>query len=180
VQGKRALIVVNVLGGIGVLGSYAVGLITHPAIRDQLWGGVPLELRPAYTVTMLAAAAGYFAFSYYVVFVLDESRTQVGRTYGFGVFPWIYAGILLPSALWMPLTFRMLETPGPLLWLAIRLCLAAVGGCSLALIAAVASAQPRAGTGGARVAAILGAIAFAVQTAVLDALVWPYYFPSSS
>lgn len=179
VAGKRSLILVNLLGGIAVLGSYAVCLGTNPQTRGLLWGGVPSTLQPAYTVSMLTATAGYFLFTYYVLFRLDAVVTRVGPSLGYGLFAWIYAGILAPSALWMPLTFRMFESPGEGLWLAIRLVLASVGLCSLLLIAAIAAATPRESSP-ARAAALLGAVAFAVQTALLDAVVWPYYFPVSS
>ena len=84
--------------------------------------------------------------------------------------------MLIPSALWMPLTFAMLDAPSPSLWLAIRAVLALVGLGSLGLVVAVATAQPlRAPIG--RAVAVAGAIAFSFQTAVLDAIVWPAYFP---
>jgi hypothetical protein len=174
---RRSLLLINLLGGIAVLGSYAHGLLTHPGSGGQVWGGVPEALRPLYTVSMLLAAAGYFAFSFFVFFRLDPERTRVGGRFGFGAFHAIYALILLPSALWMPLTFAMIESPGPLLWAAIRGVLALVGVGSLALVAAVSSARP-ADAPLARGAAVAGALAFAFQTAVLDALVWPAFFPS--
>jgi hypothetical protein len=88
----------------------------------------------------------------------------------------LYALILAPSALWMPLTFAMLEAPSGALWAAIRLTLAVVGLASLGLLAAIASARP-ADAPIARRVALAGALAFSMQTAVLDALVWPAYFP---
>ena len=54
--------------------------------------------------------------------------------------------------------------------------LALVGLGSLGLMGAIASAQPHAAPG-ARRAALAGAFFFSLQTAVLDALVWPAYFP---
>jgi hypothetical protein len=124
---------------------------------------------------MLLAAVGYFAFSFFVFFRLDPSRVGVGR-FGFGVFHVLYALILLPSALWLPLTFAMLEAPSAPLWAGIRVVLALVGLGSLGLVAALAVADPVEAPI-ARGIAIAGALAFSFQTALLDALVWPAYFP---
>jgi hypothetical protein len=172
----RSLLWLNVLGGIAVLGSYAHGIATHPGASSAVWGGVPETLRPVYTLNMLLAAAGYFAFSFFVFFRLDPARTQVAGRFRFGIFPLLYALILAPSALWMPLTFAMLEAPSGALWAAIRLTLAVVGLASLGLLAAIARARP-ADAPIARRVALAGALAFSMQTAVLDALVWPAYFP---
>jgi hypothetical protein len=76
----------------------------------------------------------------------------------------------------MPLTFSLLDTWSPGLWVAIRVVLALVGIGSLGLLAALITltpARPRA----LHLLAIAGAIAFCVQTALLDATVWPAYFP---
>jgi hypothetical protein len=125
---------------------------------------------------MFLAAAGYFAFSSFVFRRLDPERTRIAGGFGFGAFKYLYALILAPSALWLPLTFEMLEAPSPALWLAIRVTLALVGLGSLGLMAAVASATPHSAPG-ARRAALVGTLFFALQTAVLDALIWPACFP---
>jgi hypothetical protein len=172
----RSLLWLNVISGSAVLGSYAHGLLANPLVRGDLWGGVPHALRPLYTASMLIAAAGYFAFSYFVFFRLDPARTRVAGRFGFGVFHALYALILVPSALWLPLTFEMIASPSAGLWLAIRCVLATVGVGSLGLVAAIASARPSESRV-ARAVALAGAAAFAFQTAALDAVVWPAWFP---
>ena len=173
---KRSLLWLNVIGGSAVLGSYAHGLASNPLTRGAVWGDVPEAFRPFYTVNMLLAAAGYFAFSFFVFRRLDPARTRIARGFGYGAFHLLYALILIPSALWLPLTFEMLESPSAGLWLAIRGVLALVGLGSVGLLAAIASASPHQAPG-ARRAALVGAAFFTLQTAVLDALVWPAYFP---
>ena len=173
---KRALLWINLLGGIAVLASYAHGLASHPTLRGDVWGGVPDALRPVYSVNMLLATLGYFAFSYFVFFRVDPERSRIAGRFGFGAFTVLYALILLPSALWMPLTFAMLEAPSTGLWWAIRGVLALVGIGSLGLLVAVGLATPH-HSPVARRLALLGGAAFALQTAVLDAWVWPAYFP---
>ena len=173
---QRYLVWLNVVGGLAVLGSYAYGFVAHASTVGAIWGGVPQGLRPIYTWSMLAAAAGYFAFSFFVLFRLDPRAARISDRVGYAGFLWLYALILLPSALWMPLTFAMLEAPGAALWWAIRLVLAAVGVGSLGLLLAIHTVKP-VRSRIARPVALAGALAFVFQTAVLDAIVWPAFFP---
>jgi len=172
---KRSLVVVILVGGLAVLASYAWGVGTQPALREALWGGVPAGLRPQYTVSMLLAAAGYFAYTYFILFRVDPSRATLAGRRGYWVFSVLYALILFPSALWMPLTLAMLERPSDGVWLAIRAVLWAVAAGSLALTAALFALRPRR----PRLAywlAEAGCLVFCFHTLVLDAVVWPASF----
>jgi hypothetical protein len=171
-NGRTATIWINVLGGIAVLGSYAWCMRAYPAQVGDFWGGVPEGLQSVYTLNMGLAAAGYFAFTFYVLARLDSAARP---RFGLGTFNALYALILVPSALWMPLTFVMLETPSDGLWWAIRATLAAVGVGSLGLLAALIAMRPPTPTLAHRLA-IAGILAFCLQTAVLDAVIWPAYF----
>jgi hypothetical protein len=166
----------NVVGGVLVIGSYLLGVRAHPQTAGQAWGGVPRRLKPFYVASMLTAAAGYFAFTYHVLFSIDPDEVEVLGAFGFGVFILIYALILLPSAIWMPLTFAMLDRPRRWLWWAIRITLLIVGLASLALVIALLTICPKDGNV-VYWLAVAGSVAFAIQTALLDALVWPVYFP---
>jgi hypothetical protein len=173
---KKVLLWINILGGIAVLGGYAWGLANHPTGADALWGGVPAWLRSIFIVNMVLAALGYLAFTAYLLFVLNLETAQVNIRAGFKAFHVLYVAILIPSALWMPLTFATLAHPGNQIWLADRLVLFIVGLASLGLLSALLNIQPR------RPAwffwlAFGGGIFFAIQTALLDALVWTSYFP---
>jgi hypothetical protein len=172
---RRAFVWLNLLGGAAVLASYAHGLATHPGRGGAVWGGVPEGLRPLYTVSMLLAAAGYFPMTLFALRRAADSLRVWGRP-ALGVFGWLYALVLIPSALWMPLTFRMLEAPSPWLWALVRLDLLAVGAGALGILAALVSLRPRERRGAWRLA-VAGSLCFCFQTAVLDAVVWPAFFP---
>jgi len=176
----RARFIATVLaGGPLVLASYAWGaLAPQPEVGAGIWGGIPDAWKPAYTVNMLLAAAGFFAFGQHLLRAdADRARARLlGRELGFGALTPIFAAILVPSALWLPLTNAMLAQPSYALWLSILACLACVGLASLAVLAFVASMTPHPGAR-SRAFAIAGALPFAFQTAVLDAIVWPLYFP---
>jgi hypothetical protein len=166
----------NVLGGSAVLGSSVHGIVSNPLTRGDVWGGIPELLKPLYTVSMLTAATGYFFFSYYIFFRIDPARARIAQRFGYGIFPFLYGLVLVFSALWMPLTFAMLEQPSLPLWFAIRVTLMLVGLASLGILASLLTLQPSQ-PGIAYWAAVLGSVAFCVQTALLDALVWPAFFP---
>jgi len=172
---KRSLIALNVIGGAAVLLSYVVGL--RAISGDVLWGGVPESIRWIYTLNMFLAAGGYFFFTSYIVFKLDAETTRVAGRFGYGLFLVLYALVLIPSALWLPLTGHMAEQPGLGSWAAVRIVLALVGLGSVGLVAGLLALGPRAPRG--RGLALAGLAPFCLQTAVLDALVWPAFYPIS-
>lgn len=172
---RLLLIALNVLGGVAVLGSYAHGIATHDDAGAALWGHVPDAIRPLYNLSMLTAAAGYFLFAPYVVLRLDPDRARVAGRFGYGLFIALFALALIPSALWMPVTFAWRASPSEGLWLLDRIVLFAVGVGSVGILWAVARTEPVPSSWGRRLA-ILGAALFTFQTAVLDALVWPHFY----
>ena len=171
---SRSLIALNIVGGIAVLTSYAIGLFSESSVGAALWGGVPERLRPLYTINMFAAAAGYFLFTPYIVFRLRPETTRIAGRFGYGLFWILYALVLLPSAIWLQLTEAVIAQPSAWLWAVVRLDLALVGFGSLGLLVSLltlGSPVPR-----GRALAVIGLLPFCLQTAVLDALVWPAFF----
>ena len=88
-----------------------------------------------------------------------------------------YAAVLIPSALWLPLTALHIEEPSPVLWASIRAVLFFVGAGSTGLVLVTLRLARR--LGGASWLAFAGTLPFWLQTAVLDALVWPAFYPGS-
>ncbi len=173
---KLGMVGINCVGGVAVLGSYAYCLLAYPGEVHDFWGGVPEGLRPIYTTNMFLAAAGYFAFTFYLVFRLMPAPVG-SRGVSVGMFNVLYVSILLPSALWMPLTFAMLtSSPSEGLWWIIRLTLAATGIGSLGVLIGLALVRPTVPSV-AHTSAVVGSLPFCFQTVILDALVWPVYFP---
>ena len=171
--------VINIIGGILVIGSYLQGARAHPGRVGEAWGNVPASIKPIYTISMLTAAAGYFAFSYFIIFRLDPAEVAAVNSFSYPLFILAYALILFPSAMWMPLTFAMLEKPSRILWWAIRVTLFIVGIGSLGLLALLLILnhdEPM----WLLWLAVAGSALFCIQTAFLDALVWPIYFPAKN
>lgn len=175
---QRRLAALVVFGGAAVIGSYAYGLLALGLDAGALWGGLPPALLPAYQSNMLLAAVGFFAYSYLLLLRVDPEAVRLGNRFGFGLFYVLYAGILIPSALWMPLTLAMLRQPADLLWWIIRAVLAVAGLSSLALTATLLAMAPREPRSAYWLAAA-GSVPFTLQTLVLDALLWPTFFPAA-
>lgn len=174
---KRTLAWVVLLGGTCVLVSYAYSWAVAPASLAGFWGGVPVGIRPAYSVAMLLAAAGFFAYSYFLLFCVDPASARIAGRFGYSLFPLLYLMILVPSALWTPLTLALLDQGSAHLWLSIRLVLYLVAAGSIGLLVALLVLQPRQSSWAYRLA-VAGSVAFCFQTALLDAGVWTALFPA--
>jgi hypothetical protein len=165
------LLIINVVGGAAVILSYVFGLNAQAGGANVLWGGVPANIRPLYTVSMILSALGYFAFLYFILFRLVPGEVVIGGRFGFSLFYAIFLVILIPSALWMPLTNVYIGNPSTSAWVGVRIVLALVGIASIALVWALLSLQTRV-PGISYWLAVAGSAYFAFHTAVLDAIVW--------
>lgn len=172
---KRIMLLINLIGGTAVLASYVYGVLTHPNASQVLWGEVPEGIRPIYTVNMFLAAIGYFAFIYFILFRLDPVKTRVAGRFNIGLFNNLFAVILIPSALWMPLTLLAAEQSSMALVWMVRIVLWLVGLASMGLFIAILKVEPRHPLWAQRLA-LLGSIFFCIQTVILDAIVWPVFF----
>lgn len=173
---QAALAVLIVLGGFPVLGSYALAFTYSPEVREALWGDIPQILLRPYVACMLLAAAGFFPFTYQLL--LTPAPEALGRRRPYAVLLGLYALVLIPSALWLPLTARYILAPEGTLWWTIRGVLALVGLGSSGLVVVLWILARRRG-GVLAWLALVGGFFFWLQTAVLDAIVWPFYFPGS-
>jgi hypothetical protein len=176
---KIILLLVNILGGAAVIGSYILGLRGESGGAKALWGGVPSGIRPVYTVSMVLSAIGYLAVLYMVLFKLAPGEVAVGGRFGFAIFIPIFLLILVPSALWMPLTNHYVSDPGTGVWIAIRTVLFVVGLASIALAWAFFALKPH-NRGVAYWFAVVGSCYFAFHTLVLDAILWAALFRRQS
>jgi hypothetical protein len=169
------LLVINIIGGAAVIGSYIYGLNAQPAGANILWGGVPVNIRPIYSVSMILAALGYFAFIYFIFFRLVPSEVLFGERFGFSLFYVIFLAILIPSALWMPLTNIYVGNPSTGMWITIRTVLLVVGLASIALVWALLNLQTKTPVISYWLA-VVGSGYFAFHTVILDAIIWATLF----
>ncbi len=171
---RRALLLLIAIGGTGVLASYLLAFALEPSIRTGLWGELPEAWRGYYTINMLLAAVGFFPLTYWLALATPiESFADYTGT-RFEVMVAAYAAILMPSALWLPLTALYLGSPSTPLWWGIRVVLLLVG-LAASVLGWLLIRRARRGPGRVWVA-VVAFFFFWLQTMVLDALVWPVYF----
>lgn len=173
---KIWFLVINALGGIAVIASYVSGLVSHPNTEELMWGRITPALRSVYLVTMPLAAVGYLLFLYFIFFHVDAKAVQIGGFGGFEVLDIVFMVILVFSAFWAPLTYKLIETQWPGWWLYIRLVLFAVGLASLALLYSLLVMDQKEPAWSYWLA-VGGAAMFFIQTGIIDAFIWPAFFP---
>ena len=163
-RARWAFAVLQVLGGLAVLGSYAWGLQQSDPMR--LWGTIPPDWIPPYTACMPFAAVGYL-----VATGLAWRGSDAATLWRLAV---PYAGLLVASAAWMPMSLVAVEQADPGWWTWIQLDLAVTAIASVTLWAHF---WFRARWDGGRWwAALVGWTLLCWQTVVLDAVVWPRFF----
>ena len=174
-KNKNIFYIINILGGSLVLFSYGHGLSSHVDLRIQLWGNIPISIKPYYTFNMLLATLGYFCFTSYILkAVILSVKYQYHSSY-IKKINLFYAGIIIPSIFWMPMTFRMLMDPSDLLWIAIKVVLIVVGLSASSLMIFLIKSEIQVKDLHYYIA-LIGIVPFWIQTMILDAIVWPYYF----
>jgi hypothetical protein len=166
------LLIINVIGGAAVLGSYVLGVRGKKGSVDRLWGGMPQKVRPAYYISMLLSAVGYFFFIYFLLFEVELDTVLIAGSLGYWIFYIIFIGMLGFSAFWMPLTNKMANEPKKSTWIWVRTVLLMVALFSCALYWAILSIQ-EGNEGAAFILAAIGSGYFAFHTTVLDCIFWP-------
>ncbi|MBN2240747.1 MAG: hypothetical protein JW712_13310 [Dehalococcoidales bacterium] len=169
------LLVINIIGGIAVIGSYILGLNAQSGGANVLWGGVPAGIRPVYFVSMLLSALGYFAFIYFILFRLVPADVTIAGKFGYSLFYIIFVLMLLPSAAWMPLSNLYVTNGGTGIWLGIRIVLFIVGLASASLVWALLTLNTKLPAVPYWLA-VAGAAYFTAHTLILDAIVWAALF----
>ena len=172
---RLILLIINIMGGAAVLGSYILGLKTHSGGAGVLWGGTPLRIRSAYGTSMILSAVGYLAFAYFIIFRLDPVTTLIAGKTGYSLLTVLFVLILAASALWMPLTYIYIGHPTAALWIGILIVLLIVGLSSCILVWALLNLK-NGPEGFTYWLAVAGAVYFAFHTLVLDGLTWPVLF----
>ena len=170
---KVTLFMINLIGGVSVLGGYVHGLQTHVATRHLLWGEIPVQYQGIYTLHMAPATIGYLITFYFLMKTPDLHFTN--RRPALPVFSVLYFIFLLSASLWMPLSFQALDSNDPGLFPAIQAVLAITGIAALAIIVALTRLKKPASTSLYK-AALAGSCFLFIQCGILDALIWPRFF----
>ena len=161
--------IVNLVGGIAVLGSYVVGLYIYPDFRNALWGGVAGSWKSLFTVSMFFAALGYLIFCYSMTIsgAADKSSFLGGHTFSI-----LAAFFLFSASIWMPATLKYLATDDNLWWIlsVISLWITAASLCLLTVSFGLSNYD---GIGTLQFSlTLVGIIWITFHCLVFDAIIW--------
>lgn len=171
---KTVLWLLNIVGGIAVLGSYVVGLSNHPGQGMMLWGEIPEGVRGPYTAMMFPAAFGYITAFAYVV-TQPQEALDARLAGGLQRYVLIQTLFLVSAALWMPLCWVGIDNGLPWMVWPIQAVLAVTGAGAAYFVwqFAVITDPDRPLF---RKAALIGSCFLALQCTVIDGLIWPRFF----
>ena len=160
---------VNLVGGIAVLGSYVVGLYLYPDFRNALWGGVTGSWKTIFTVSMFFAAAGYLVFCYSMTISDAANKSSF---FGGHTFSILAAFFLISASVWMPATLKYLASDDNLWWILSVISLW-ITAASLILLTASFGLSKYEGIGELQFSLTLaGIIWITIHCLVFDAIIW--------
>ncbi|MBN2652623.1 MAG: hypothetical protein JXR63_09580 [Spirochaetales bacterium] len=165
------LLIINLVGGAFVLGSYVVSILLHEGSGMDFWGQTSESLIPIYTVFMFLAMISYLVFSPYLIFMVDSSNSRMWSRLSYRAFYLPFLIILIFSVFWMPLTLAYMRSPSSWLWVLIQMDLLFVGLGTLMLFLFFLGLKPRK----AAIwywACIPFFLLFIFQTVILDPFLW--------
>ena len=169
-------ILVNIIGGLAVLGSYAAGLGFFPEYRETLWGGVRGIWKPVLTVSMLLAAGGYLIFCYFALFREGEYFFRVNIFVEIPTITLLTLIFLSSAALWMPTTITYFLT-GNSLWWFLTITILWITAISLVVLTGIVSSSNHDSI--ATIDWIAPTVGLSVITAhclIVDAIIWVFFF----
>ena len=171
---KILLVILNIIFGSLVLLSYYNGINKHPELSLKLWGGVPKILHTFIISFMFVGAIGYFFFTAHLLLNIDSNYMFFGK-FNYWYLHIIYLLILIPSALWMDLTFLYMNDSTSMNWAYVVSCLYCVAFFSVVLFLFIVDTNVDK-SHWLYFPAVLGSLAFAFHTVFLDGLIWTFFF----
>ena len=171
---KVLLVIINVIFGSLVLLSYYNGVTKNPELGLKLWGGVPKILHTFIISFMFIGALGYFFFTAHLLINVESSYIFFNR-FSYWYLNFIYLMILIPSALWIDLTFLYMQTSTTMNWIYVVSCLYCVALFSVILFLFIVDTNVEKNYW-LYFPAVLGSLAFTFHTVFLDGILWTFFF----
>ncbi|MBN4081011.1 hypothetical protein JYT44_01465 [Caldithrix abyssi] len=169
-------IIINLIGGAAVLGGNAFALVTHPKLRNDLWGGIPESWKPLYIASMLIAAFGYVTAMYYLIYKEGLKSKYFWGKADASVLTILLVLFLLSASMWIHSTFAYLESPSSGIWTMIQIELRTKALAILLFTIGLATTTERSQPSIHRWA-VIGISFTSFHCLVLDAILWTMKFP---
>ena len=172
---KLSLILINLIFGSMVLYSYYIGVNKEPELSLKLWGGVPSILQPIIISFMFISAIGYFFFTYNFLFNVDADNVLFLGKFNYWSLHILYLLVLIPSMLWIDLTYKYMKTGNQLDWIIIVSVLFCVAIASIFLFLFTIDTKLE-NKNFIYLASVIGSSIFVFHTLFLDGLIWTVFF----
>ena len=173
---SQVFLFVNIVGGVTVLTSYALGLMFYPEQRDYLWGGVTGNLSTIFIISMGLATVGYLAFFYCSLSYRSIDITDQSLLTSLHIQNILCAIFLIASTFWMPCTIAYMVTHETIWWAFTigSLFLSAISLMTLLIIHLTTNISDAYQY---KNLALIGLAAITTHCTVLDAITWVVKFP---
>ena len=172
---KIFLIFINIIFGSIVLLSYYKGVNREPELSLKLWGGVPKVLQPYIVASMFISVLGYFFFTANFLLNINPEEAKFLGKFNYWSLCIVYLFILIPSALWIELSFSYIKNGDINTWYYIVSVLYCVGIFSVVLLLFTVDTYVD-NHSKLYLPSVLGASIFTFHTLFLDGLIWTFFF----
>ena len=172
---KIALIFINIIFGSLVLLSYYKGVNREPELSLKLWGGVPKVLQPYIVASMFISALGYFFFTANFLLNVNSEEVKFLGKFNYWSLCVVYLFILIPSALWIELSFSYMKSGDINTWYYTISTLYCVAIFSVILLLFTVDTYVD-NNSKLYLPSVIGASLFAFHTLFLDGLIWTFFF----
>ena len=172
---KIVLIFINIMFGSLVLLSYYKGVNREPELSLKLWGGVPKVLQPYIVASMFISALGYFFFTANFLLNINPEEAKFLGKFNYWSLCVVYLFILIPSALWIELSFSYMKSGDINTWYYTVSTLYCVAIFSVVLLLFTVDTYVD-NSSKLYLPSVLGASLFTFHTLFLDGLIWTFFF----
>lgn len=173
---QSTFVLANIIGGVAVLGSYALGLSLYPQYREALWGNVHGNLRLIFALSMLLAAAGYLIFCYVYIRQVGSDPYWQRKHLGSYSISWLSIVFLASASFWMPGCIAYIHTR-QVIWWVVSVTSLWITALSLLAMTWVTSGSLWAPTPTvSKYYSVVGLAYTTFHCLVIDAIVWVYLF----
>ena len=176
-QLSTVFFLVNLIGGILVLSSYAWGLWSFPFHRHLIWGDIGFSTQKIIVPFMFLAAIGYIVSAYWFWKIIPPNDFKFAGNFDYGTIILFFSMFLGLSSLWMPMAIQSVISNSPLWIVLTKVILFFVAICSLLILFGIFNSS----TLGNQILpgkyfSLIGWFFLCVQTVIFDGIFWSLKF----
>lgn len=168
-------LIVNVVGGVLVLGGYVAGFTLFSEAKETMWGGINSSQRPIFQISMVLAAVGYLVFCYTAMFKFGDNWSNLSDIDALIIII-LCASFLGTAALWLPLGLWYQETGVKIVYGLMVLALW-VTALSLLTVTVILAFRTMEISNTMRIVSCLGVGYITFHCLIFDAIIWVAKFP---